>query len=123
MERENEMIVISQPFFVLALPARRRKMHRGSAGRERGGTVFRKTKAKRDLLPLQAVCRKDEESYPVSSIPNLYTVIDFFYFIFYGRLGRYFLLLLFHEVRIEGRKWRNMQKKYIDSDIIGHLGF
>lgn len=85
-------------------------MHRGSAGRERGGTVFRKTKAKRDLLPLQAVCRKDEEADPVSSIPDLYTVIDFFYLIFYGRLDRYFPLLPFHEVRIEGKKWRNIPK-------------
>ena len=65
--------------------------------------MFPKTKAKRDLLPLQAVCRNDEEADPVSSIPDLYTVIDFFYFIFYGRLGRYFLLLPFYEVRIEGR--------------------
>ena len=69
--------------------------------------MFPKTKAKRDLLPLQAVCQKDEEADPVSSIPDLYTVIEFFYFIFYGRLDRYFLLLPFHEVRIEGRKWRN----------------
>lgn len=83
--------------------------------------MFRKTKAKRDLLLLQAVCQKDEEAYPVSSITDLYTAIEFFYFIFYGRLDRYFPLLPFHEVRIEGRKWRNMQK-YIDSDIIGCLG-
>ena len=83
--------------------------------------MFRKTKAKWDLLPLQAVCRKDEEADPVSSIPDLYTAIEFFYFIFYGRLDRYFPLLPFHEVRIEGKKWRNMQK-YIDSDIIGRLG-
>ena len=108
MECENEMIVISQSLFVLALPAQCGEIHRGSAGRERGGTVFPKTKAKCDLLPLQAVCRKDEEAYPVSSIPDLYTVIDFFYFIFYGRLDRYFPLLPFHEVRIEGRRWRNI---------------
>lgn len=82
--------------------------------------MFPKTKAKRDLLRSRTVCRKDEEAYPVSSTPDLYTVIEFFYFIFYGRLGRYFLLLPFHEVRIEGRKWRNIQK-YIDSDIIEHL--
>ena len=72
--------------------------------------MFRKTKEKRDLLPLQAVCRKDEEADPVSSIPDLYTAIEFFYFIFYERLDRYFLLLPFHEVRIEGRKWRNTPK-------------
>lgn len=83
--------------------------------------MFRKTKAKRDLLPLQAVCRKDEEAYPVSSITDLYTAIEFFYFIFYGRLDRYFPLLPFHEVRIEGRNG-GICKKYIDSDIIGCLG-
>ena len=70
--------------------------------------MFPKTKAKRDLLRLRTVCRNDEEEYPVSSIPDLYTVIDFFYFIFYGRIDGYFLLLPFHEVRIEGRKWRNI---------------
>ncbi len=70
--------------------------------------MFPKTKAKRDLLPLQAVCRNDEEADAASSIPDLYTAIEFFYFIFYGRLDRYFLLLPFHEVRIEGRKWRNI---------------
>lgn len=58
--------------------------------------MFRKTKEKRDLLPLQAVCRKDEEADPVSSIPDLYTAIEFFYFIFYERLDRYFLLLPFY---------------------------
>ena len=83
--------------------------------------MFPKTKAKRDLLRPRTVCRKDEEAYPVSSITDLYTAIEFFYFIFYGRLDRYFPLLPFHEVRIEGRKWRNMQK-YIDSDTIGRLG-
>ena len=88
---------------------------------ERGGMVFPKTKAKRDLLRPRTVCRKDEEAYPVSSITDLYTAIEFFYFIFYGRLDGYFPLLPFHEVRIEGRKWRNMQK-YIDSDTIGRLG-
>ena len=108
MERENEMIVISQPLFVLALPAQCGEIHRGSAGRERGGTVFPKTQAKRDLLRLRTVCRNDEEVDLVSSIPDLYTVIEFFYFIFYGRLDRYFPLLPFHEVRIEGRKWRNI---------------
>ena len=107
MERENEMIVISQPFFVLAFPRGEGKRIEDLRGVERGETVFPKTKAKRDLLPLQAVCRNDEEADPVSSITDLYTVIDFFYFIFYGRLDRYFLLLPFHEVRIEGRKWRN----------------
>ena len=108
MERENEMIVISQPFFVLAFPRGEGKRIEDLRVAERGGTVFRKTKAKRDLLPLQAVCRKDEEAYPVSSITDLYTAIEFFYFIFYGRLDRYFPLLPFHEVRIEGRKWRNI---------------
>ena len=72
--------------------------------------MFRKTKAKRDLLRPRTVCRNDEEADPVSSITDLYTAIEFFYFIFYGRLDRYFPLLPFHEVRIEGRKWRNMQK-------------
>ena len=70
--------------------------------------MFRKTKEKRDLLRSRTVCRNDEEADPVSSIPDLYTAIEFFYFIFYGRLDRYFLLLPFHEVRIEGRKWRNI---------------
>ena len=110
MERENEMIVISQPFFCFGVPARRRKTHRESAGREKGGAVFPKTKAKRDLLRSRTVCRNDEEADSVSSIPDLYTAIEFFYLIFYRRIGRYFLLLPFHEVRIEGRKWRNMQK-------------
>ncbi len=110
MERENEMIVISQPLFVLALPARRRKRIEDLRGAERGRTVFSKTKAKRDLLRPRTVCRNDEEAYPASSIPDLYTAIEFFYFIFYGRLDRYFPLLPFHEVRIEGRKWRNTQK-------------
>lgn len=77
---------------------------------ERGGTVFPKTQAKRDLLSPRTVCRNDEEVDPVSSIPDLYTAIEFFYFIFYERLDRYFLLLPFHEVRIEGRKWRNIPK-------------
>ena len=108
MERENEMIVISQPLFCFGASGAAKETHRGSAGRERGGTVFPKTKAKRDLLPLQAVCRSDEEADPVSSIPDLYTAIEFFYFIFYGRLDRYFPLLPFHEVRIEGRRWRNI---------------
>ena len=108
MERENEMIVISQPFFVLAFPRGEGKRIEDLRGVERGETVFPKTKAKRDLLPLQAVCRNDEEADPVSSITDLYTVIDFFYFIFYGRLDRYFPLLPFHEVRIEGRRWRNI---------------
>lgn len=84
--------------------------------------MFPKTKAKRDLLPLQAVCRKGEEADPVSSISDLYTVIDFFYFIFYGGLGRYFPLLPFHEVRIEGEEMEEYAKKYIDSDIIECLG-
>ena len=57
---------------------------------ERGGTVFSKTKAKRDLLPLQAVCRKDEEVDPVSSIPDLYTAIEFFYFIFLWKAWQIF---------------------------------
>ena len=70
--------------------------------------MFPKTKAKRDLLRPRTVCRKDEEADPVSSIPDLYTAIEFFYFIFYRRIDGYFLLLLFHEVRIEGRKWRNI---------------
>lgn len=65
--------------------------------------MFPKTKAKRDLLPSGTVCRNDEEADPVSSIPDLYIVIEFFYLIFYGRLDRYFLLLPFYEVRIEGR--------------------
>ena len=78
MERENEMIVISQPLFCFGVPARRRKTHRESAGREKGGAVFPKTKAKRDLLRSRTVCRKDEEADPVSSIPDLYTAIEFF---------------------------------------------
>ena len=65
--------------------------------------MFPKTKAKRDLLRSRTVCRNDEEADPVSSIMDLYTAIEFFYFIFYGRLDRYFLLLPFYEVRIEGR--------------------
>ena len=111
MERENEMIVISQPPFLFW------RFRRGEGkriedlrGAERGRTVFPKTKAKCDLLRSRTVCRKGEEVDPVSSILDLYTVIDFFYFIFYGRLDRHFPLLPFHEVRIEGRKWRNMQK-------------
>ena len=110
MECENEMIVISQPLFCFGASGATKETHRGSAGRERGGTVFRKTKAKRDLLRSRTVCRNDEEADSVSSIPDLYTAIEFFYLIFYRRIGRYFLLLPFHEVRIEGRKWRNMQK-------------
>ncbi len=70
--------------------------------------MFPKTKEKRDLLRSRTVCRNDEEADPVSSIPNLYTVIEFFYFIFYRRIDGYFLTLPFHEVRIEGRKWRNI---------------
>ena len=72
--------------------------------------MFPKTKAKRDLLRPRTVCRNDEEADPVSSIPDLYTVIEFFYFIFYRRIDGYFLLLPFHEVQSEGRKWRNIQK-------------
>ena len=72
--------------------------------------MFPKTKAKRDLLRSRTVCRNDEEVDPVSSIPDLYTAIEFFYFIFYGRLGRYFLLLLFHEVRIGGGKMEEYPK-------------
>ena len=110
MERENEMIVISQLLFIMAFPRGEGKRIENLRGAERGGTVFPKTKAKRDLLHPRTVCRNDEEADPVSSIPDLYTVIEFFYFIFCGRLGRYFLLLPFHEVRIEGRKWRNTPK-------------
>ena len=72
--------------------------------------MFRKTKAKRDLLRSRTVCRKGEEADPVSSISDLYTVIDFFYFIFYGRLARYFPLLPFHEVRIEGEEMEEYAK-------------
>ena len=72
--------------------------------------MFRKTKAKRDLLRSRTVCRNDEEADAGSLIPDLYTVIEFFYFIFYGRLDRYFPLLPFHEVRIEGGRWRNKRK-------------
>lgn len=72
--------------------------------------MFRKTKAKRDLLPLQAVCRKGEEADAGSLFPDLYTAIDFFYFIFYGRLARYFPLLPFHEVRIEGEEMEEYAK-------------
>ena len=110
MERENEMIVISHRLFVLASSAGDGKRIEACWLKERGRTVFPKTKAKRDLLRPRTVCRKDEAAYPVSSITDLYSAIEFFYFIFYGRLDRYFPLLPFHEVRIEGRKWRNMQK-------------
>ena len=72
--------------------------------------MFPKTQAKRDLLSPRTVCRNDEEVDPVSSIPDLYTVIDFFYFIFYGRLDRYFPLLPFHEVRIEGEEMEEYAK-------------
>ena len=72
--------------------------------------MFLKTKAKRDLLRPRTVCRNDEEAYPVSSTTDLYTVIDFFYFIFYGRLARYFPLLPFHEVRIEGEEMEEYAK-------------
>ena len=72
--------------------------------------MFPKTKAKRDLLRPRTVCRKDEEAYPVSSIADLYTAIEFFYFIFYGRLDRYFPLLPFHEVRIEGEEMEEYPK-------------
>ena len=72
--------------------------------------MFRKTKAKRDLLRPRTVCRKGEEADPVSSTPDLYTVIEFFYFIFYGRLARYFPLLPFHEVRIEGEEMEEYAK-------------
>ena len=107
MERENEMIVISQPLFCFGASGAAKETHRGSAGRERGRTVFPKTKAKRDLLRPRTVCRKGEEADPVFSIPDLYTVIEFFYFIFYGRFDRYFLPLPFHEVRIE---WEEMEE-------------
>ena len=110
MERENEMIVISHRLFVLTSSAGDGKRIEDRWVKERGRTVFRKIAEKWDLLPLQAVCRKDEEADAASSITDLYTAIEFFYFIFYGRLDRYFPLLPFHEVRIEGRKWRNMQK-------------
>ena len=66
--------------------------------------MFPKTQAKRDLLRSRTVCRNDEEADAGSLIPDLYTVIEFFYFIFYGRLDRYFPLLPFHEVRIEGEE-------------------
>ena len=108
MERENEMIVISQPFFVLAFPCGEGKRIEDLRVAERGRTVFPKTKAKRDLLRSRTVCRNDEEAYPVSSILDLYIAIEFFYFIFYGRLDRYFPLLPFHEVQSEERKWRNI---------------
>ena len=49
MECENEMIIISQPLFCFGASGAAKETHRGSAGRERGGTVFRKTKAKCDF--------------------------------------------------------------------------
>ena len=110
MERENEMIVISHRLFVLTSSAGDGKRIEDRWVKERGRTVFRKIAEKWDLLPLQAVCRKGEEADPVSSIPDLYTVIDFFYFIFYGRLDRYFPLLPFHEVRIEGEEMEEYAK-------------
>ena len=52
--------------------------------------MFPKTKAKRDLLRPRTVCRKDEEAYPVSSTPDLYTAIEFFYFIFLWKAWQIF---------------------------------
>ena len=72
--------------------------------------MFPKTQAKRDLLRSRTVCRNDEEADAGSLIPDLYTVIEFFYFIFYGRLDRYFPLLPFHEVRIEGEEMEEYAK-------------
>ena len=110
MERENEMIVISQLLFIMACSAGDGKRIGDRRVKERGRTVLRKIAEKRDLLPSGTVCRNDEEADPVSSILDLYTVIEFFYFIFYRRIDGYFLLLPFHEVQSEGRKWRNIQK-------------
>lgn len=66
-------------------------MHRGSAGRRRGRTVFPKTQAKRDLLPLGTVCRKYEEVDSAFSIPNLYPAIKIFYFMFLSKTWQIFL--------------------------------
>lgn len=83
--------------------------------------MFRKTKAKRDLLPLQAVCRKDEEAYPVSSISDLYTVIDFFISFFMEGLTDISRCCRFMKCESRGGNG-GICKKYIDSDIIECLG-
>ena len=83
--------------------------------------MFPKTKAKRDLLRPRTVCRKDEEAYPVSSITDLYTVIEFFYFIFMEDLPDISRCCRFMKCESRGGNG-GISKKYIDGDIIGRLG-
>ena len=84
--------------------------------------MFCKTKAKRDLLRPRTVCRKGEEADPVSSIPDLYTVIDFFISFFMEGLTDISRCCRFMKCESRGGNG-GICKRYIDSDIIGRLGF
>ena len=91
MERENEMIVISQLLFIMACSAGDGKRIGDRRVKERGRTVLRKIAEKWNLWPPGTVCRRYEEADPAFSIRILYPVIKIFYLIFLSKTCQIFL--------------------------------